>query len=127
MKTVIVENTFLKRQYDIPDEKPIIMDFGWGNGYALIPIDHPLFGRHYDDINEHIDIHGGLTFSSFVNEGLIQSFGIDPEYDGYWCVGFDTCHYQDTLARWPKEAVQIEADELARQLELFEVAWNNNL
>ena len=55
MKVVILENTWLRRG---------ITDFGWGNGYVLIPQDHQLHGKDYSDID--IYVHGGLTFSEYV-------------------------------------------------------------
>ena len=51
MKTFLRENTWLTRG---------ITDFGWGNGYVLIPQGHPLHGKHYDEID--VDVHCGLTF-----------------------------------------------------------------
>jgi len=42
MKAIIKENTWLTRGG--------YMDFGWGNGYVLIPEGHPLHGKPYDDI-----------------------------------------------------------------------------
>jgi len=100
MKTFIKENTWLSR----------ITDFGWGNGYALIPKENPLHGMHYDNIN--IPIHCGLTFSELVDEQMVDSWGLDNEDIGMWCVGFDTCHHADTLEKWPKEAVEKETERL---------------
>lgn len=110
MKTLIKEITWLTRG---------IIDFGWGNGYVLIPEGHPLHGKHYDDID--VDVHGGLTFSELVDDEMIEKWEIDAEDKGKWCVGFDTAHYQDNLSRWPKEAVQAEADNLMKQLVAYEV------
>ena len=33
------------------------MDFGWGNGYVVIPEGHPMHGKHYDDIP--VEVHPG--------------------------------------------------------------------
>lgn len=89
----IVENTWLPRHI-------LYFDFGWGNGYVALPKSHPWYRKHYDNI-EDVQINGGLTFSEMINE--------------MWVVGFDTAHSFDTLARWPKEAVQTEADCLLFQ------------
>lgn len=35
----------------------------WLCGYVVLPGDHPLNGEHYDDINDVIDVHQGLTYS----------------------------------------------------------------
>lgn len=72
---------------------------GWGNGYVAVDEDHPWFKVHYDNID--VSVHGGLTFSRFV--------------DGYWVVGFDTAHHMDSLAIWPKEAVVKETARLLIQ------------
>lgn len=91
---------------------------GWGNGYAVIPKDHPCFGMHYDDIEDQygdiIDVNGGLTYSGSAEgwEGVSEVY----RNEDHWVVGFDTCHHMDTIARWPKEAVEQEARELAGQL-----------
>lgn len=95
---------------------------GWGNGYVIIPKGHFLNGMHYDEIHEkyeQLDVHGGLTFSDKV-ENLKDHWPEvkDEDADG-WMVGFDTCHYMDNIKKWPKEAVQAEADKLLNQLLLL--------
>jgi hypothetical protein len=109
MKTFIVENTHLTRSAH--------MDFGWGNGYVIIPKGHPAHGKHYDQID--VDVNGGLTFSDSVENLKAQSWQQEftEEDAGGWVVGFDTAHYMDTLAKWPKERVQEETDRLREQLE----------
>ena len=100
MRTVVKEITWLNG-----------IDSGWGNGYVLIPEGHVLHGEHYDNINELVDVHGGLTFSE-------HSSKIDfiDCVDGYWVVGFDTAHYNDNLEKWPKHRVEEETERLAEQL-----------
>lgn len=61
MKVVIKENTWLTRG---------VIDFGWGNGYVLIPEDSPLHGKDYNDID--VDVHGGLTFSELVDAEMVK-------------------------------------------------------
>lgn len=41
---------------------------GYANGYVAVPPEHPLHGKYYNEANEVIDIHGGLTFSDSVEE-----------------------------------------------------------
>jgi hypothetical protein len=106
MKTVLVENTRTSRS---------IMDFGWGNGYVLIPEGHKYHGVEYDNIP--VSVHGGLTYSKLVNEKTAELFGLGKDDIGKWCVGFDTYHLDDTLAKWIKEEVQKETDRLKEQLE----------
>lgn len=88
----IVENTWFPAGYGI--------DHGWGNGYVHIPEGHPWFGKECEHID--VDIHGGLTFSEMK--------------DDMWVIGFDTCHYMDTVSLWPKWRVQQEADNLLQQV-----------
>lgn len=108
-ETFIKENTWLKRIGS--------MDFGWGNGYVIIPKGHHLHGKSYNEI--HVDIHGGLTFSELIDEDVAEVFGMDKKHTGSWLVGFDTCHYGDTLEKWPKEKVQEEADLLKKRIDLL--------
>lgn len=106
MKNFIIENTWLPRGS---------FDFGWGNGYVLIPKGHKLFGVDYNDID--VNVHGGLTYSQEITADHIERLGLEVEDIGMWCVGFDTAHYQDTLSEWSKEKVQEEANKLMNQLE----------
>jgi hypothetical protein len=124
MKTVIRENTWLNRKIEGFPEFNI--DFGWGNGYALIPIGHKFHGKDYDYINKFINIHGGLTYGELITEETIKFYNLDKEDIGTWCVGFDTCHLDDTLMMWPKERVQEEANNLAEQLEEYSYKFNEN-
>ena len=109
--TLIIEN-HMKR---IPN---FHFDFGWGNGYVLLPINHPLYGKGYDDID--IEIHGGLTFGqSFDSTRFLewienrQIFGdVTKEnhikFNNYWMIGFDTNHYGDDLESCSLEFVKYE-------------------
>lgn len=97
---------------------------GWGNGYVVIPKDHPLNGLDYDTIHDKydIDVHGGLTFSASAKELKEENWlpnNIEVK-DGDWIIGFDTGHYGDSLSRWPsEESVIDEANRLAEQIELI--------
>lgn len=106
MKTVIIENNWLQRG---------VFDFGWGNGYVLIPKGHPMHGKNYSEID--VNVHGGLTFSELVDNEMANDWGLDKGDEGSWCVGFDTCHYGDSLQKWPKEMVEQETEQLKEQLE----------
>ncbi len=110
LKTIVKENTWLTRSF---------MDFGFGNGYVLLPTTHHLHGVPYEDID--VDIHGGLTFSTLVDKEMVDEWGLNGDDVGKWCVGFDTCHTGDTLEKWPKESVQEEANKLKQQLEQFSI------
>lgn len=76
------------------------------NGYVVIHKSHPFFGMDYNDVP--IEVHGGITFG-----GGAASIGwgeLKEEYrnEDYWVYGFDTVHYMDTRAKWPKEKVEKE-------------------
>lgn len=106
MRVLVKKNTWLPR----------VTDFGWGNGYAFIPEGHPFHGLHYDAINEHVSIHGGLTFSKHVNIEMCVNWDLNPDLLGSWCVGFDTCHCDDTLEYWTEDRVMEETQRLKKQL-----------
>jgi hypothetical protein len=100
-------------------------DFGWGQGYVLLPEIHPFYGKHYDDIN--VDIHRGLTFSNkFESKNFlkwIEEYEIDGDvtkdnyhiFDNYWMIGFDTSHAGDSLYSCPKSYVLNQAEYLLDQ------------
>lgn len=99
----VVENTWLPG-----------LSHGWGNGYVAIPEGHPCYGLHYDEIHDQYDIslNGGLTYSD--SKMTRQPKGTK----GMWVVGFDTCHYDDTIEKWPDaDTVMKEAESLKQQLE----------
>jgi hypothetical protein len=87
---------------------------GWGNGYIAVPPSHFLWGMDYDKINELVDVHYGLTFSDVIDSGSTAFKEHAPE--GYWVFGFDTAHYDDSLEKWPKEAVEAETKKLFAQI-----------
>lgn len=107
LRSFVKENTWLTRHS--------IMDFGWGNGYVVLPVGHKYHGVDYDNIP--CEVHYGLTFSDLITEDFIENWPeLTKEDLGGWLVGFDTAHHNDTLEKWPKERVQEEADQLLKQL-----------
>jgi hypothetical protein len=87
---------------------------GFANGYILLPPTHKYFGVDYDDIP--VDVHGGLTFGEFVDLHLLEFWKMPSVYLGWYCVGFDTAHYNDSLDNWDKQAVINETLKLMQQL-----------
>ena len=76
-----------------------------GNGYVALPSTHPFYGLNYDEIDEHVNVHGGLTYSeSYVHEN-----------ETYWLIGFDTMHVFDDQIRSDKEFVINETLDLLKQ------------
>lgn len=116
------------------DQYNTYLNRGWGNGYVVLDKIHPLFGKDYDNINPHVDIHGGITFTERITERIIERFTLPntniKEIDeccltnndlDKWLVGFDTAHFGDDLEKWPPEKVFEEAKKLKTQLENY--AW----
>lgn len=88
----------------------------WFCGYAVIPEDHPFYGLDYDDVEDDIDVHGGLTFSG-------EFVGVD----GY-LLGFDCNHYGDTPEVQDEEYTLNECKRLVDQLiEIDKREWKENL
>lgn len=90
-----------------------ILNTGWGNGYVAVPPSHCLCGVDYLTCDNIIKVHGGITCSQFG----------DGKYapKDWWVFGFDTCHWNDNLDNWPKEAVIEETMNLFWQL--VELEW----
>jgi hypothetical protein len=112
MKAFTKENTWLERRY--------YMDFGWGNGYVVIPKGHVLNGKSYDEIHElipNLQVNGGLTFSDTVD--TLSWKEIPKGSEGGWVVGFDTAHSWDKLEDWSEPKVMLEALNLKEQLQTY--------
>jgi len=112
--------TFVKEIFKFPRYR---MDFGWGNGYIIIPKGHPLYNKTCSEINDLIPtlkVHGGLTSARSVNS--IDCKELPKGSKGGWIIGFHTAHYGDSLTKWSKEAVIKETEELKKQL----IEWTKN-
>ena len=96
------------------------MEFGWGNGYVLIPRGHVLHGKHYDEINSVAVVHGGLTFSRMVDGSNYKFYGLSKRHLGKWMVGFDTCHYGDNPKNCSRGNLLQQTYLLKEQLIKFE-------
>jgi hypothetical protein len=94
-----------------------IYNEGWGSGYVFLSPEHPYHGIYYDDLNNYIEVHGGLTFSDIIDTEMCEYWEISTKYIGWWCVGFDTTHF--TITDWPKEEVERETEYLAQQFLKF--------
>lgn len=102
---------------------PLFQSGGYGNGYVIISKSHPLYGSHYDDTHfPHLDVHGGITWADDeLPVSDVEFIGPKPDsIDGYWVLGFDTCHHGDNLTNWDREAVIKETVNLQKQLEDFQ-------
>lgn len=110
------------------DLRPLsFCDSGYANGYVAVPPEHPLFGKHYDKVDDMIDINSSLTFSdtsdSCCNWDDIETINDNSNTIplGWWVFGFDTIHLGYTLKTWPKERCIEETLRLKEQLEEL---WN---
>lgn len=97
-------------------------------GYVGVAEGHPWFGVEYEHVDA--DVHGGLTYSDFCQDGAPDDHTIchivDPgENDRVWWLGFDTAHMGDRCPRYEpfgsrdvyrdRGYVRAECASLARQ------------
>lgn len=91
--------------------------FGWGNGYILLPKDHPCFGMEYSDIYENYpntSFNVEITFSRSSFDVLDwDELPQEARVNEHWVVGFDTMHWGDTEEKWPKSKVESESAKMA--------------
>ncbi len=98
--------------------------FGDWCGYVGVPAGHPCHGMNYNEVDNDVEVHGGLTFSELVHNWA---------KDRMWFFGFDCGHAFDinfisirTGMNFPemtykdKEYVTAETNKLAKQLEEME-------
>lgn len=103
---------------------PMHIERGWGNGYLVFDRTHPLYGRHYDEINtsRHMSSHGGWTYSQMAGEHFLKSdiklVEIENKEvkikDDDWIIGFDTAHWGDDLTTCHKDYVINHTKELKK-------------
>jgi hypothetical protein len=125
--TLGLENWMTKKYY--PELFKGLFEYGWGNGYVLLPHNHPFYGQDYNDLEvpRFINIHGGLTFSDYFsntrflewieNREIFGNVNKDnfEKFDRYWMIGFDTNHSGDNRENCSKEFVMKEIDKLLEQ------------
>jgi hypothetical protein len=70
-------------------------------GYVGVAEGHPWFGVGYGDLPGEPDVHGGLTFADFCQEGpeeaAICHVPGPGEPDRVWWLGFDCAHAWDLM------------------------------
>lgn len=130
MKNPSLKNPVIERELmEIPSLKTFVIEREWNTkcgleavvitvphhhrcGYVMIPKDHGLFEIEYQTIANHVDVHGGLTFSGKLPFVSISS---------YW-FGYDCGHSYDKTFFNPKGIERTlsfcvdECEELAQQL-----------
>ena len=115
-----VRESHLKRQLGTitlknPNSR-YLLEHGWGNGYVLLPKNHPWYDMYYEEIPIHV--HGGLTFGSIITKETVEVWGesLTEQHIGMYMIGFDTAHYNDKLINWPKKRVMQETQYLEKQV-----------
>ena len=87
----------------------------WYCGYVVIPEDHPYYGLDYEEVEDDIDVHGGLTFS-----------GEFEDVDGF-LLGFDCAHAGDNPEVQDEEYTLSECMSLVDQIiEIDKKEWKKN-
>ena len=69
-------------------------------GYVGVPDGHPFYDMPDDEAQNMVEVHGGLTFSSFCQETDSEREGVchvpgEGEPDNVWWLGFDCAHSGD--------------------------------
>lgn len=87
-------------------------------GYVSLPKNHPFYGKKYWDIDDNIEVHGGLTFSGKLHgfEGLW--FGWDYAHDGDYT--YMPIYVSITDKRWTTQEVVDECQRVIEQFRSFE-------
>jgi hypothetical protein len=117
---------------------PCIAHRGGGGawcGYVAVPPGHKYHGKDCGEIDDAIDVHGGLTFAAKCH-GHICHVPEPGEPDDVWWFGFDCAHAYDMRPEskmfetprwsqleehyWTLEEVQEETNRLAEQLASIE-------
>lgn len=86
-------------------------------GYVGIAEGHPAFGKWYDNVD--VDVHGGLTYADFCQEGGYETIGIchvpgEGRPHKVWWLGFDCGHAGDRMPGMEATMREIRANmELA--------------
>lgn len=113
MRNYVVKSFVIKSTF------PTYIERGWGNGYVAVDSNHPLYGKHYDDLRCEV-AHGGLTYS-----GPSESINRTPEFEGLWVFGFDTAHYGDNKENCHEGRVRELTEELRKWFEARRYPWWN--
>lgn len=90
---------------------------GWGNGYIIIPKNR-LYNIPDDENDINVYVHGGFTLSYIIDKNIYESFNLKMTNAqiGDRLLGFDTCHYNDTIINWPKDRVEEETKRIAKEI-----------
>lgn len=91
------------------------LDAGTHNGYVIIQQSDWKADMDYDDLDEMVMVHGGLTYKDDHHLDMLAEHGVTFD-EPVIMFGFDTAHARDTAEEWNKEATLLETHILAEQL-----------
>lgn len=79
----------LEKSFEYEGYKCVVLmtEMGHRCGYVGIPKENNLYNKFYDELNEYIGCHGGLTYSS-------SELHCVNDKDTWW-IGFDCAHLYD--------------------------------
>lgn len=88
----VANNYIIEKVFTVGEFECVIIGQKVGHrcGYVKIPKDHKLYGKHYDEVNEFIDVHGGWTYSEYTK----NNYPVETN-DRSWWIGFDCGHWND--------------------------------
>lgn len=74
-------------------------------GYVGVQPGHPWHGKDYDAVEPYPEVHGGLTFASFCQEGAEDGPGVchvpaPGRPANVWWLGFDCAHIHDIAPKY---------------------------
>lgn len=78
-------------------------------GYVAVEKDSSLLGVHYHEIEDNIRVHGGVTFSDWLDQVTWRD-----EDSNLWAFGFDCGHFNDISAVDDALRYGIISDEMAK-------------
>lgn len=96
------------------------INFGWGNGYVIIPSGSLLHSVPKEDLNKKVCVSGGITYSGLGSLYLPWEEDKVEILDTDWVVGFDTIHPFNSLKEHDRDFVVRETQRLERQLSYLE-------
>lgn len=84
-------NYRVEEDFEYKGFRCVVVASGMGHrcGYVQIPKGHPYFEKPYEEIDEVVNVHGGLTYGT-----MSKSYPVETEISSYW-LGFDCAHYGD--------------------------------
>jgi hypothetical protein len=79
-------------------------------GYVGVGPDHPLHGKSYMDVENTVDVHGGLTYANACQDDGDICHVPEPgrEHDIWW-FGFDCCHFGDVAPKMDADLREMRA------------------